>query len=389
MGAVLIDGALQCASRTGLIHSGAPVEQGETISTVLLLSLDHLGDAILATPALEALKTRRPEVRLTVMCRPANAPVFEASPHVDAVMTDEAPWWSSSPVRASLAPRYWRRYAKTVARLRRDHYDVIVDLRGDLRHLVLFGLFARPRILLGYDRTGGGVLLSARPPYPEDLPEIDKKLALLRPLGVEGTRPAAKIWVRPEEIDAARRRISASGVTCPVVVLDPGAKPVQQWPAERFAHVARRLRDQTGVPTLVSAGPGHSRLANRVAHLAGAKAIRFLGDLSVRQLIALIAAADLVISADTGIAHVAAAVETPAVTLFGPTDPGRFWHAGSPSEVVRSPAACCCDHIHDVCRFSRPGQHGKCMLDINPEDVVAAALRVLDRAREAGLARRS
>lgn len=379
----MVDRALRFAGRAGVIRRGTSIAELGVVSRVLMLSLDNLGDAIFGTPAVEALKKILPAVRLTVLCRPSSAAVFESNPYVDEVMTDEAPWWSAAPLRGSLTPRYWRHYLSTVSRLRREHYDVIVDLRGDLRHLLLFGLFARPKILLGHDRTGGGVLLAVRPPYETDASEVDKKLALLLPLGVKELRPAPRIWARPEEIDSARRLITARGVGSPIVVIDPGAKRVQQWPVEHFAHVARRLRDKTGTPVLVSAGPTHQHLARQLADMAGDEAVRLVGDLTVRGLMALVAAAHLVISADTGIAHIAAAVGSPTVTLFGPTEPRRFWHASHPSECVRCDTTCCLSDLHDACRFSRSGQPGICMLGIEPDDVVAAALRVL-AARESG-----
>jgi ADP-heptose:LPS heptosyltransferase len=376
-GAAFVDALLRLASHAGLIRPGGLPDEHGPISRVLMLSLDNLGDAILATPAIEALKRTLPETKLTVLCRPVAFAVFDGNPYVDELITDDAPWWSAAPVSGSLNLRYWKRYLRAVRRLCRDQYDVIVDLRGDLRHLVLFGLFTRPRILLGYDRNGGAVVLSVCPRYERDTPEIDKKLLLLRPLGVNGIRPAASIWVRPDEIDAARQLAEARGVRSPLVLMDPGAKSVQRWPQEQFAEVARSLRAKTGQPVLVSAGPAYARLAQEVARTAGYEATRLVGELSIRQLIGVVAVADLVISADTGILHIAAAVGSPSVGVFGPTDPRRFWHAAAPSEFLRSGSACRRSDLHDTCRFAPPGRAGLCMGDVKTGDVMGAAVRVL------------
>ena len=345
----------------------------------LFVVLDHLGDAVMSTSAILALKTSFPDCSLTVLTRPMNVPVFMNNPHVDQILTDEAPWWSAHPLWECLQPYYWWKLYKNISRIRRGKYDVIIDFRGDLRHIILFGATASPRMLLGYGRTGGESLLSAHISYDPGMHEIDKKLALLRPIGITGIQPAPKIWLLPEEITMARQFVAQlSGMFIPrLILMDPGAKPAQRWPLERYSRLAGLLSRRFQQAVLVSAGPLYSQLAEEIIRGAGKGSVRFVGNMGLRKLMALVAACDLIISSDTGIAHIASAVGTRSVTLFGPTDPNRFWHGATGSRFVQSPEPCCSEKLHETCLKPSNPVSGYCMTVISEEqveDVVGGAM---------------
>jgi len=209
--------------------------------------------------------------------------------------------------------------------------------------------------------------------------EIDKKLALLGPLGITGVRPAPKIWLLPEEIAKARQFVAhiIGNVRSPIILMDPGAKPIQRWPLERYALLATTLSRRFHQPVLVSAGPLYSQCAVDLLQKTGEDATRFVGDMKLRDLMALVAACDLVISSDTGITHIASAVGTRTLTLFGPTDPIRFWHGATGSRVVQSPEPCCSEELHETCLKPSNPVPGFCMEMISEsqvEDAVAEAL---------------
>jgi ADP-heptose:LPS heptosyltransferase len=339
----------------------------------LLVVLDQLGDAIMATQVPEAIKQAYPASRITVLTRPMDEDIFILNPYVDNLITDDAPWWSSRPVRGCIQMGYWIRLIRKLIFLRRQEYDVVIDCRGDLRHLLLFGIAVKPRFLISYSRTGGKRLLSADIPYNEDEQEFKKKLSLLNPLLIydRGQRP--KIWLSDEELSLARQLIEEClGPRSKVALMDPGAKPAYQWPIDRFVEVARTMRQLTGAPVLVSWGPGHALLAEKLAKLAGDGVAKLLRPLTVRQLAAVVACCDVVISADTGIAHVAHAVGTPAITLFGPADPARMWYGVEGGFSMRSPLACKFAHIHENCLRSPKSSPGLCMSGLKTETVVEA-----------------
>jgi heptosyltransferase I len=347
---------------------------------VLLLSLDQLGDAVMATPVIEALKTNFPACQLTILTRLQNASVFFNNPYLDEVITDEAPWWSGDPIRRSLRPSYWVEWFTKISRIRRERYDAIIDLRGDLRHLLLFGAAAKPKMLFGYDRTGGAALLSCKVPYLPQLHEIDKKLALLAPFGIQGIRPSANIRVSQKELDGAKKMIDEliGGSKPPIVIVDPGAKAVQRWPIDRWAHIVKWLYRKLKKPILISAGPAYRNFAQELALLSGPQACRLVGNMTIRELIAMLASCNIVISSDTGVAHIASAVRVPAVVLYGPTDPDRFWHGVDARGIVRSPLACCCTELHEVCSKPDHPSPGECMSSISLEMVETAVTQILN-----------
>jgi len=348
--------------------------------SALFLCLDNLGDAVMATPAIEAYKTKFPRAKLVVMTRPINEAVFVNNPYIDEIVLDDAPWWSSRPLLNSLRPSYWLAWRSKIKELRKEAFDVVVDFRGDLRHILMFGRILHPKMVIGYARTGGATLLSSCVSYDETSHEIDKKLKLLQPLGISQFSPRPRLWLSDDEILAAQKRIEnvLGRKPRPLVLMDPGAKPVQQWPTDRFADLAEALRRDFGAQILLSSGPPYSHLVKRIVDLTGPHVAKPIGSLDLRSLMATVACCDLVISADTGIVHVASALEIPAVTLFGPTDPGRFWHGNKHSVIVKSEEVpCCTTELHEVCTRSRPGEPGVCMSAIATHVVLAAAAGIL------------
>jgi ADP-heptose:LPS heptosyltransferase len=346
----------------------------------LVVSLDQLGDAVMASVVPSALKAAYPGAIVDILVRPANIAVFQNNPLVDSLVLDEAPWWSEKPLARSLSPRYLRKMINTIRCLQKTKYDVILDLRGDLRHIFLFGAILHPKILLAHDKTGGERFLSCHIPYYPAISEIEKKLSLLKPLGIKVDKPKPKIWLLPDEIQSACHAIVQwLGVdNSPTILIDPGAKPVQQWPVERFLEVVRILYERFQKPVLVSAGPAYRELAERLANLATPKVAKLMPTMDVRKLLTVVAACDLVISADTGISHIASAVGTRTLTLFGPTDPARFWYGTKGSQIVRSEINCCTSELHEKCRIQGYKAYGACMDAISIAMVEKAIYQVLE-----------
>ncbi len=345
----------------------------------LFHSLDHIGDAVMATPAIEALKTNFPTYRLTVLTRPLNVGVFTHNPYIDEIVTNDVPWLSDHPVMGCLRPAYWIKSYRTIKMLRGERFDAIIDYRGDLRHILLFGYLLRPKILMGYARTGGGVLLSAHLTCDQEMHEIDKKLKLLRPFGIIGLRPKPKIWLLNAELKTAKRHITEllGSFNKPTILIDPGAKPVQQWPVERFANLAIALWDIVKKPILVSSGSQYRHTIKKLVEITGSEIVKTVGSLNVRDFVAIIANCDLVISADTGVAHIASAVGTRTVTIFGPTDPKRFWNGVEGSLIVSAQTPCCKKELHETCRKDGHPIPGLCMQSISEEMVIKTVFKTI------------
>ncbi|MFG3104801.1 glycosyltransferase family 9 protein [Streptomyces sp. NPDC048182] len=292
-------------------HADAgPPPQG-TRPRLLVLRALGLGDLLAGVPALRALRRAHPGYEI-VLAGPAElAPVAAATGAVDRVLP------ASAPGRA--VPRHldWTGPPP----------DVAVDLHGNgpPSHRLLMDL--RPGRLLAFAHPGTPEV--AGPPWYAEEHERDRWCRLLTAYGIPAD-PADLRLPRPDGPSPAPG----------AVVLHPGAgAPSRQWPVERYAAVARALREE-GRRVVVTGGADEGDLVGRLAALAGLPDTDALaGGLPYARLAALVADAHAVVSGDTGVAHLAVALGTPSVTLFGPVPPSRWgppphprhralWHPG-------------------------------------------------------------
>jgi heptosyltransferase-1 len=263
-----------------------------------------------------------------------------------------------------------------VRRLRHGRYDIALDLQGLMKSAVFarasgalrvagFSIWhlrekgARPF----YSETGGGA-----PDAAEHV--IQKNLQLLRVVGIDAPRvefPLAEVSSRA--VDAVRAGLGAA----PFALLNPGAAwPNKQWPPARFGEVAAFLRDVRGLASVVLWGPGEEAVANAVI-ASSQGAARQAPPTAIADLVALSRAASLVVSGDTGPLHIAAAVGTPAVAIFGPTDPARNGPWSALDVTVSRYDRCGC-HYERTCR-----QSSWCLQGITVAEVTAAIQQRLGR----------
>jgi ADP-heptose:LPS heptosyltransferase len=250
-----------------------------------------LGDLLTAVPALRALRDAYPRHELALACPAALAPLAAMTGAVDRLVP-AAPLAPPPPSEGGA--------------------EVAVNLHGSGPESHRALLAARPRDLLAFACPEAGV---EGPAWRDDEHEVDRWCRLLRERGV----PAD-----PERLDLPRgpaRPARRSGVT----VVHPGAASgSRRWPPARFAAVARAER-RTGRRVLVTGGPAERRLALRVAAEAGLPARDVLaGRTGLRELAGVVAGADRVVCGDTGVGHLATALGTPSVVLFGPVPPSRW-----------------------------------------------------------------
>ncbi|HTL99707.1 MAG TPA: glycosyltransferase family 9 protein [Candidatus Omnitrophota bacterium] len=292
------------------------------VRRILVVKLDHLGDVITATPALQALREAHPEAEIDLLMAPSVAPLFEGLPFLTRVRTYDS-------------PRYRR--AGGDARRRRSppipagaRYDVVVELRGDARTLLLpFQVGATRRLDRGTARLRdwiGRRLHPARPP----LHEVEANLAIVQPL-LGGRASAAGARVQVHVPDAARaslaRRHAEAGVSAdrPVVALHPGASwAPRAWLPERFAAIADWIEAHYDAQVVIMGSAGERDVEAAVRSHARGSALSWFGTLSIAEAGALLQRCRLLIGNDGGIAHLAAACGTPVAALFGPQDPRRF-----------------------------------------------------------------
>ena len=305
---------------------------------VVLIRLRSIGDTVLMTPCLAALKAMRPEIKITVVSEPLAAPIIEDHPLVDRLLVAER----------SLGGR-----ARVIGQLRRARYDVAFDLHGGTTATGL-ARFAAARWSVGYAGYRHSRWLDRRAPDPDvilgrkRLHSVEQQLALLHWAGVPWPvgRPRLSLAVSSdaeqsmlEKLNAARAEQANDSRAADeiarghfAVVAPAAAFESKRWTASGFAEVARHLRDRWALPSVVIAGPGQESLAKEVAAQADALA---LSGLTLKELVALIHVSRAFVGNDGGPMHIAAALNRPLVAVFGSSNPD-VWHpwTDSPYRVI-------------------------------------------------------
>jgi heptosyltransferase I len=323
----------------------------------LVVRLSAIGDVVHTLPAVAAL--RRAGWSVGWAAEPLSRGLIEHNPAVNRV--EHVP--SSRQFRFDDA-------FSAVAAMRQSRYDVALDFQG-LWKSAAWARIAGARRVLGYERPwrrepASALLLSKRVRLPADAVHvIDKNLALLRGLGIEavGTREFP-LPDTARQADRVERALSTAGLT-DFVILNPGGGWASKlWPAERFGALAVKLRER-GLQSVVTWGPGEQRLADRVVTASGGVALRSFPT-TLLEYVEMARRARLVVAADTGTLHLACAMRTPVVGLFGPTDPLRNGPFAVRDVTVRRVPRCAPCHRR-VCPT-----HQGVMQQISVDDVLAA-----------------
>ena len=323
----------------------------------LIVRLGSLGDVIHGIPAAAALRGQFPYARIDWLVDPRYAELLDLVECIDrAVAFDPRDLWTGG--------RHGRPVLKD---LRAVHYDAVVDLQGLLKSAVLSRLVGATRTI-GFPRAHLreplARLLYTEAPDPGAAPHvIDKNLELLGPLGVSDRAVHFPLRIpRTDTIASVTGRFAPDGYA----LLNPGAAwPNKRWPAAHFGAVAASIRREHGWRSVVLWGPGEEALAASVV-AASQGAAEATPPMTIADIVGIARAARLMVSGDTGPLHIAGAVGTPIVALFGPTSPERNgpWAA---RDVTLSRVASCSCRYERRCRRAVP-----CIDDIAPDEVVQA-----------------
>ena len=341
------------------------------VRRVLVVRLRSIGDTVLATPSLHALRRFLPGARIDVLLEDWVAPLLEGSGEVDHVVTVR---------RKSKSSRL-----RAARRLRAEGYDVVYNLHGgSTAALITRATGARERV--GYASYAYASLHNHAAPPPSELwgrektHSVEQQLALLGWTGVPVTdRPATRLAVTPDAAARVARRLRGAGMgegDAFALVHPAAAFDTKTWAAEKFARVIEHLAAR-GIGSVAVAAPDESRVVREVRAHARAPLVSFT-DLSLPELTALAARARLFVGNDSGVAHIAAAVRTPQVVVFGSSNVAHWrpW-AQAPAEVVREEMPCAPCPGYTCAEFDAP----ECIRRVTVERVTAAVERVLEEAR--------
>lgn len=358
------------------------------VRRVLAVRLDNLGDVLVMTPAMHAIRQSLPQVTLTLLASPIGAQAGRLNPDIDDVIVYQAPWmdpWQK-------LPRDPEREQQMIALLRERQFDgaiIFTSFRQSPLPSAYLCYLADIPLRLAASIDGPGSLLTTRHKHPERmLHEVERGLDLVGAVGLT-TEERDLVLRVPDDArgfleDAfpalecranltRKRQQPYVPLQRPLVVIHPGCSmPARTYPWEMYAELADQLIERLGAAVVLTGAEAEQELVARVQHRMQHRALPLAGKLPFPAFCALIEAADLTITNNTGPMHMAAALKTPVIALFALTNPPEQW---GPWRVPHRRL------YHDVaCRicYSRVCRYGhECLRLITPAMVVESAVELL------------
>ncbi len=329
---------------------------------ILLVRFSSLGDVVLTTPLIRALRAAHPAATLTALTKQGWAPLLSANPHLDEVVT-VAPGQSLVPLARAL---------------RAARYTHLLDLHGSVRTRVLKLLVPGP--WTGYNARRGPrqrLIRQREDRYPDRVPVPERYFEAAASLEVQPDGGPAELFVSPAAEARAEAWLLRAGLdgNGPLAALVPGAAhATKRWPLRHWRRLASDLARQ-GWRVALLGGGGDRVIAAEIATVAGRRAASAAGELDLQASGALLRRAQVAVSGDTGPMHLASAVGTPVVALYGPTVQqfGFFPYRARAVVLERAlPCRPCSSKGGPRC----PLGHHRCLEEILPDQVLARVLEL-------------
>jgi heptosyltransferase II len=349
---IILHAAGTCVRQEG----EAPLQSG-SIKRILFIRLDRIGDVVLSTPALRALKQHFQGAELTVLLRSSTRGLVEHNPFVDRIITVDSAAESVGVIRD----------------LRASRFDLVVDPYDDwpLESALVAGL-SGARVRIGYAVAGREAFftLRIRKPGPERH-MTDVVMDSLKPLGISPDDVCPHVFLSKEELASARAWLQERrNGSLPFIGFHPGAScETQRWPVEYYSKLGTLLLREGQRGLILFGGPADRHLVDEMARQIGDTVLTCItGD--IRRFSALVACCQLLVCNNSGPLHVACALGIPTVSLMGPSVKERWSPQGNMHRVLRRNSLPCIGCNHDHCDVKTHD----CMRQIGPENVLEAIL---------------
>ncbi len=341
---------------------------------ILIVKLSSLGDVVHALPTLEALRRTFPGAEISWLVESEWVELILGHPALDEVIVSSRKDWVKRLLRGDL--EVLREASSFIRGIRRRRFDLVIDLQGLMRSGLLVGL-TRARRKLGFNGTREFSYMfynEKLPPYDPDLHAVLRYLSVAGHLGAVPGEPVFRIpWGRKEELAADRLLGPLGNEPGPLVAMNvTGSWATKRWGADNFRQTARMLMERSGARLVFVGGPGDSAYVAAASRgLSGKGCIDISGQTGLKELACLLSRADLMVTTDSGPMHISAAVNTPVVAVFGPTDPARTGPFGQGHRTITANVAC------RPCFKRRCPYNMECMREVGAHEVYQEAKELL------------
>jgi len=350
--------------------------QTRPIHRILVIRLDQMGDVVMTKPALTALREKFPDAAIDLLIAEENRALFEQDPEIDEVIGLQSHWFSTHPSVSAQIQSFFR----ILGQARRKQYDLAIDFRGDLRHILWMWLAGIPR-RLGYGRTGGDFLLSEKTTYSANEHQVNLNLNLLEGFGItRQSKIKPFIYSKEQKIDFENRLSDVLGPALgPRIVVHPSAGyPTKRWGSLKYWELIQRIL-AADIGQIVLIGTEGEKQDFPELEAANGKLVDLRGKTSLTDLLVLFESCDYFVGNDSGPSHLAAAQGMEVLVIFSGTNDSRLWRPWTNRlRLIDYPVPCSPCEARDC-----PLQHHECMEKITVDQVFEAVQEMLRQSKGA------
>jgi len=350
--------------------------EGSGKVNILIVKLSAIGDVVHTLPSLAALRRCYPEAHITWVVEEASSDLISNHPDLDRIIISRRKCWIENlkkfdNIKATIADI--RLFVRT---LRDRKYDLVIDFHGLFKSSMIVLLSGGKR-KMGYDsmQEFSGLFLTERIPEDMEKHAVDRYLDFIRYLGADADNPEFNITVTEENKTRIESLLKAADVDIngPFVAVNPVAFwDTKLWEDDRFAGLCDRIIKELKCRVVFTGGKGQGGI-ERIQSMMVSLSVNMEGQTTLRDLAYLYSLSRLLITTDSGPMHIAAAMNTPTVALFGPTDPSRTGPYGNGHTIVRKEMPC------SPC-FLKKCDTKRCMEEIGVDEVFEAVKESINRA---------
>lgn len=339
----------------------------EGIREILVRGTNWIGDAIMTLPAVAAIRRTWPQARISLLAKPWVADVYRESNYIDRILNFEDPGRHQGPSGI----------IRLAGELRQCRFDMAILLQNAIEAAIIARLAVIP-IRAGYNSDARGWLLThavRRTPAILKIHQIDYYLEMVKALGCDSAERNLRLDLRSDTLSLADGWLKLPESRNQLIIgMAPGATygPAKRWPVDRFAAVAAEIIREYGATIILFGSKQDQDVTDAIATTIKGNCLNLAGKTSVQEVMALIARCHAFITNDSGLMHVAGAMNIPTVAIFGSTNPVTTSPPGERNIIIRKPVDCS-PCLKTVCPTDF-----RCMNLIGVEEVVAAVRQAIN-----------
>jgi lipopolysaccharide heptosyltransferase II len=309
------------------------------IKKILILRTAYIGDVVMTLPALNPLRTAFPNAEISFLTSYSAAPILTNHPAIDKVIPYDAFWFYSQPKQIA-----YKRYREIMKLIRQERFDLVIDFRGDIRDIFFLAYRSQAKYRVGYGSGGGAYWLTQVVPLREIKHRVQFHLDILRALNIPATEECPQIFLTETEKQNAFAKLKSFGLNPNqdmIIGIHPGARmPLKRWALDRYVELIKRMAQAKLGKIVLFTSPNTKDEIPYFQSLKQTPGCYNITDLPLRELAAVFSYCRVLVCNDSAPMHIAAAVGTKCLAIFGPSKSNETSPYGPGHIVIEKPYSC-------------------------------------------------